>query len=36
MMDEAQQEKYHYFYEKLQSNNFVISLFGPARFTPKQ
>ena len=36
MIDKADQDKYHYFYEKLQNNNFVISLFGPARFTPKQ
>ena len=36
MMPKEQQDKYHYFYEKLQTNNFVVQLFGPARFTPKE
>ena len=36
MIPEEQQAKYHYFYEKLQNNNFVVSLFGPVRFTPKK
>ena len=36
MMDKAQQEKYHYFYEKLGTNAYVVRLFGLARFTPKE
>jgi para-nitrobenzyl esterase len=36
MMDEAQQEKYHYFYDKLGTNNYVVRLFGLAKFSPKE
>lgn len=36
MMDDDQQEKYFYFYEKLQTNNYHVSLFGPAKLTPKK
>ena len=35
MMDSSLFEKYHYYVDKLQTNNFVISLFGVPRFTPK-
>ena len=36
MMDEAQQEKYHYFYDKLGTNNYVVRLFGLAKFDSKE
>lgn len=36
MIPTEELEKYRYFYEKLCSNNFVVSLFGLPRFTPKQ
>ena len=36
MIPSQLQEKYHYYYEKLQSNDFVITLFGAPRFTPKK
>ncbi len=35
MIEKEDQEKYRYYYEKLQNNNYVVSLFGPAKFTPK-
>ena len=35
MIPADEQAKYNYYYEKLQSNNFVITLFGAPRFTPK-
>ena len=35
MIPAEDQAKYNYYYEKLQSNNFVITLFGAPRFTPK-
>ncbi len=36
MIPAEQQDKYRYYYEKLQSNDFVITLFGAPRFTPKK
>ena len=36
MIPKDRQEKYRYYYEKLQSNDFVITLFGAPRFTPKK
>ncbi len=36
MIPADEQAKYNYYYEKLQSNNFVITLFGAPRFTPKK
>ncbi|MBR5760680.1 MAG: carboxylesterase family protein, partial [Lachnospiraceae bacterium] len=35
MIPSEEQAKYNYYYDKLQSNNFVITLFGAPRFTPK-
>ena len=36
MIPAEEQAKYAYYYEKLQSNDFVITLFGAPRFTPKK
>ncbi len=36
MIPDGELEKYRYFYDKLNTNNFVIRLFGLARFTPKE
>ncbi len=36
MIPASEQEKYNYYYDKLQSNDFVITLFGAPRFTPKK
>ena len=35
MIPADQMDKYRYFYEKLTENNFIVSLFGLPRFTPK-
>ena len=35
MIPAYQMDKYRYFYEKLTENNFIVSLFGLPRFTPK-
>ena len=35
MMPKEQQEKYDYYYNKLQTNNYVVRLFGAPRFTSK-
>jgi len=36
MIPEELFAKYDYFYKKLESNNYLMSLFGLPRFTPKQ
>ena len=35
MLPREEQQKYHYFYDKLTKNNYQVSLFGLPRFTPK-
>ena len=35
MIPKEEQAKYEYYYEKLQNNNFTLTLFGPPKFTPK-
>lgn len=36
MMSKEETAKYDYYKEKLQTNDFFLSLFGPAKFTPKK
>lgn len=35
MIPETEQEKYRYYYDKLTKSNYAVSLYGLARFTPK-
>ena len=36
MMEDDRFDKYRYFYERLQNENFMVSLFGLPRFTPRK
>ena len=36
MMNKEETQKYDYYKEKLQTNDFFLSLFGPAKFIPKK
>ena len=36
MMEDDRFDKYRYFYDRLQNENFMVSLFGLPRFSPKK